>query len=56
MEGPSRTEQAILRGRTRRNKTVNFTGAARPGELVEVRIDGSTSTTLRGTQVVAVAA
>jgi hypothetical protein len=35
---------------------VNFTGAAAPGDLVEVRIDGATSTTLRGTQAVPVAA
>ena len=35
-------------GRTRRNTTVNFAGAAEPGELVPVRIEGATSTTLRG--------
>jgi tRNA-2-methylthio-N6-dimethylallyladenosine synthase len=48
VEGASRTDNALLRGRTRRNTTVNFTGDARPGELVDVRIEGSTSTTLRG--------
>ena len=53
VEGPSRTDAALLRGRTRRNTTVNFAGAARPGELVDVRIEGATSTTLRGTPVVA---
>jgi tRNA-2-methylthio-N6-dimethylallyladenosine synthase len=52
VEGPSRTDPAVLRGRTRRNTTVNFTGTAEPGDFVPVRIDGSTSTTLRGDQVV----
>jgi tRNA-2-methylthio-N6-dimethylallyladenosine synthase len=56
VEGPSRTDPALLRGRTRRNTTVNFTGAAQAGELVDVRIEGATSTTLRGVQAVAVAA
>ena len=48
VEGPSRTDPALLRGRTRRNTTVNFAGTARPGDLVPVRIEGATSTTLRG--------
>jgi tRNA-2-methylthio-N6-dimethylallyladenosine synthase len=56
VEGSSRTDSALLRGRTRRNTTVNFAGDARPGELVDVRIDGATSTTLRGTQAALVAA
>jgi tRNA-2-methylthio-N6-dimethylallyladenosine synthase len=56
VEGASRTDSALLRGRTRRNTTVNFAGTARPGELVAVRIDGATSTTLRGEQLAAVAA
>jgi tRNA-2-methylthio-N6-dimethylallyladenosine synthase len=56
VEGPSRTDPSRLRGRTRRNTTVNFSGAAQPGELVDVRIDAATSTTLRGAQAVAVAA
>ena len=55
-EGPSRTDPNVLRGRTRRNTTVNFTGAAQPGELVSVEIAGATSTTLRGTRLAAVAA
>jgi tRNA-2-methylthio-N6-dimethylallyladenosine synthase len=55
VEGPSRTDPSLLRGRTRRNTTVNFTGTAEPGELVDVRIDAATSTTLRGAQAVAVA-
>jgi tRNA-2-methylthio-N6-dimethylallyladenosine synthase len=50
VEGPSRTEPSLLRGRTRRNTTVNFAGDASPGELVDVVIDGATSTTLRGSQ------
>ena len=48
VEGPSRTDPAKLRGRTRHNKTVNFTGLARPGDLVHVDITGATSTTLAG--------
>jgi tRNA-2-methylthio-N6-dimethylallyladenosine synthase len=56
VEGPSRTDESLLRGRTRRNTTVNFGGAAAPGELVHVRIDAATSTTLRGEQLAAVAA
>ena len=56
VEGPSRTDEAVLRGRTRRNTTVNFSGTAAAGELVSVEIEGATSTTLRGTTVAAVAA
>jgi tRNA-2-methylthio-N6-dimethylallyladenosine synthase len=56
VEGPSRNDPALLRGRTRRNTTVNFDGTASPGELVPVTIEGATSTTLRGTQLAAVAA
>jgi tRNA-2-methylthio-N6-dimethylallyladenosine synthase len=53
VEGPSRTDASVLRGRTRRNTTVNFTGAASPGELVSVRVGAATSTTLRGEVVAA---
>ena len=49
VEGPSRTDPELLRGRTRRNTTVNFHGHAGPGELVPVRIESATSTTLAGT-------
>jgi len=56
VEGPSRTDETLLRGRTRRNTTVNFAGVAEPGELVSVEIQAATSTTLRGTAVAAVAA
>ncbi len=56
VEGPSRTDPAILRGRTRRNTTVNFTGSAAPGELVDVRIEDASSRTLRGVQLEAAAA
>jgi TRAM domain len=45
-----------MRGRTRRNTTVNFAGAAEPGQLVDVLIEGATSQTLNGTQRAAVAA
>jgi tRNA-2-methylthio-N6-dimethylallyladenosine synthase len=56
VEGPSRTDSSLLRGRTRRNTTVNFRGTAQPGDLVDVRIEGATSTTLRGTEAALVAA
>jgi len=56
VEGASRTDPSLLRGRTRRNTTVNFSGAARPGDLAQVRVESATSTTLRGTQAARVAA
>jgi tRNA-2-methylthio-N6-dimethylallyladenosine synthase len=56
VEGPSRTDPSLLRGRTRRNTTVNFSGAADPGDLAEVLIETSTSTTLRGRSASLVAA
>jgi tRNA-2-methylthio-N6-dimethylallyladenosine synthase len=56
VEGTSRTDPTLLRGRTRRNTTVNFAGTAAPGDLVDVAIEGATSTTLRGSQLAAVAA
>ena len=56
VEGPSRTDPALRRGRTRRNTTVNFAGPGDPGELVPVQITGASSTTLRGTREALVAA
>jgi tRNA-2-methylthio-N6-dimethylallyladenosine synthase len=56
VEGPSRTDPSLLRGRTRRNTTVNFTGDAPPGDLVDVLIESATSTTLKGVQRALVAA
>jgi tRNA-2-methylthio-N6-dimethylallyladenosine synthase len=56
VEGPSRTDPSRLRGRSRRNTTVNFLGAAQPGDLVRVEIDGATSTTLSGRQAALIAA
>jgi tRNA-2-methylthio-N6-dimethylallyladenosine synthase len=48
VEGPSRTDTSLARGRTRRNTTVNFAGPATPGALVDVLVEDATSTTLRG--------
>ncbi|MDX6699659.1 MAG: tRNA-2-methylthio-N6-dimethylallyladenosine synthase [Solirubrobacteraceae bacterium] len=48
VEGPSRTDPARLRGRTRHNKVVNFSGSANPGEFVDVRVESATSQTLSG--------
>jgi tRNA-2-methylthio-N6-dimethylallyladenosine synthase len=56
VEGPSRTDGSLLRGRTRRNTTVNFMGSALVGELADVLIEDSTSTTLRGREAALVAA
>jgi tRNA-2-methylthio-N6-dimethylallyladenosine synthase len=56
VEGVSRTGESLLRGRTRRNTTVNFAGAAVPGDLVAVEVVDATSTTLRGTRCATVAA
>jgi tRNA-2-methylthio-N6-dimethylallyladenosine synthase len=48
VEGPSRTDTTVMRGRTRRNTTVIVDGGVQPGELVQVEIEASSSTTLRG--------
>jgi tRNA-2-methylthio-N6-dimethylallyladenosine synthase len=48
VEGPSRTDPSRMRGRSRHNKVVNFSGLGCPGELVEVEITGATSQTLAG--------
>jgi len=56
VEGYSRTDATLLRGRTRGNVTAIFAGDAEPGELVDVLIEDATSTTLRGAQRTAVAA
>ncbi|HEX4344280.1 MAG TPA: tRNA (N6-isopentenyl adenosine(37)-C2)-methylthiotransferase MiaB [Solirubrobacteraceae bacterium] len=48
VEGTSRTDPSRLRGRSRHNKAVNFSGLASPGEIVPVRITGATSQTLTG--------
>ena len=48
VEGPSRTDPARLRGRTRHNKTAHFDGLAAAGEIVAVQIDAATSTSLSG--------
>ncbi len=51
VEGASRTDPERLRGRTRHNKVVNFSGLASPGELTHVRIDSATSQTLAGEEL-----
>ncbi|HYM57902.1 MAG TPA: tRNA (N6-isopentenyl adenosine(37)-C2)-methylthiotransferase MiaB [Solirubrobacteraceae bacterium] len=48
VEGRSRTDASRLRGRTRHNKVVNFSGLAAPGEIVDVEILEATSQTLGG--------
>ena len=44
---PRAPTPARLRGRTRHNKVVNFSGLAAPGEIVPVEITAATSQTLR---------
>jgi tRNA-2-methylthio-N6-dimethylallyladenosine synthase len=51
VEGSSRTDPDRLRGRTRHNKVVNFSGLAHPGEITQVRIDSATSQTLAGEEL-----
>jgi len=48
VEGRSRNDPDRLRGRTRHNKTVNFTGLGEAGEMIWVDIESATSTTLAG--------
>jgi tRNA-2-methylthio-N6-dimethylallyladenosine synthase len=48
VEGASRTDPDRLRGRSRHNKVVNFSGLAAEGEIVPVHIDSATSQTLAG--------
>jgi tRNA-2-methylthio-N6-dimethylallyladenosine synthase len=48
VEGPSRTDESRLRGRSRHNKAVNFEGTGEPGELVEVEVTAASSMTLTG--------
>ena len=55
VEGASRTDDTRLRGRTRRNTNVHFSGDAAPGELVPVEIESATSTTLGGRRTALVA-
>jgi tRNA-2-methylthio-N6-dimethylallyladenosine synthase len=50
VEGASRTDTTLLSGRTRRNTTVNFTGDAQVGDIVDVRIERATSASLAGAQ------
>jgi tRNA-2-methylthio-N6-dimethylallyladenosine synthase len=50
VEGASRTDPERLRGRSRHNKVVNFTGLGVPGDLVLVEVSGATSQTLSGTE------
>lgn len=48
VEGPSRTNDKLLSGRTRHNVTVNFAGTAPVSACVRVVIEGASSHTLAG--------
>ena len=48
VEGSSRNDPDRMRGRSRHNKVVNFSGLARPGDLALVEITSATSQTLAG--------
>ena len=56
VEGPAAPTRRSLRGRTRRNTTVNFAGGAGSGDIVPVTIEGATSTTCAAPELAAVAA
>ena len=51
VEGPSRTDPARLRGRSRHNKAVNFEGTAAPGRSSRSRSTSATSQTLLGSEL-----
>lgn len=51
VEGPAARGEGKLAGRTERGITVNFTGTASEGELVDVKILGAGHNTLKGEQV-----
>ena len=53
IEGTARRDPGALRGRNRQNRTVVFDGTGAVGQLVEVRIEATTSQSLRGTEVLA---
>jgi tRNA-2-methylthio-N6-dimethylallyladenosine synthase len=53
VEGESRTDPERLRGRSRHNKVVNFTGLAKPGEFAMVSVTAATSQTLAGEERIA---
>ncbi len=53
VEGVSRTDSDVGRGRSRGNKTVLFSPPAPEGALVDVRVEAATSQTLRGVALVA---
>ena len=55
VEGASRTDSDLQRGRTRRNTMVNFAGTATAGSIVDVIVEDATSTTLRGREASLVA-
>ena len=48
VEGSSRTDPDRLRGRSRHNKVVNFSGLAGAGEMANVAVHSATSQTLAG--------
>lgn len=56
VEGSSRNGSELMRGRTRRNTTINFAGRAEVGQLVDVLVEDATSTTLKGSLASTVAA
>src|SRR5207248_8318630 len=55
VEGASRTDPALLRGRTRCDTTLNFAGDAAAGGLVAVIVGAATSTALSGRQALVAA-
>jgi len=51
VEGPSKTDAAMLSGRTRTNKLVHFPGSGPSGSLLNVRVEGASPHYLMGALV-----
>lgn len=51
VEGADKRGTGLRTGRTPESRVVNFAGAAAPGEIRRVRIDGASAYSLRGNLV-----
>ena len=51
VEGPSKTNEEVLTGYSPQQKVVNFTGTAKPGEIIKVKIESASRFSLNGKQI-----
>lgn len=51
VEGPSKTNDEVLTGYSPQQKVVNFTGNAKPGDIIKVKIDSASRFSLNGKQI-----